>query len=304
VARRFMICLAFATWCFLNTWVEYAEGNVAYFVRHEPIRAVVIPIVCLEIILTLGMFSVWEFCRHRRLNRALPLHFLFLALCFLPLGIASIAALRVLPFNVTTMMHNPLFWPGVLIFGVVALGLVCLRPRSASGLMLSILLYSWPVLILVLVQAARGTLLKYPHRSYADGASAVPYDSRPASTRAVWIIFDELSETIVYGNRPPDLELPNFDKLKEVSFYASSAESPADSTEISMPSLILGEQVLVASPQGPDDLRVRTASHTEPSAWSAMPNVFDTARDLGINTALVGWFHPYGRLINRCLTRC
>jgi hypothetical protein len=35
-----------------------------------------------------------------------------------------------------------------------------------------------------------------------------------------------------------------------------------------------------------------------------MPNVFDSARDLGLNTALVGWFHPYGRLLNQSLTRC
>jgi hypothetical protein len=85
VARRFLICLAFATCCFLNTWVEYAEGNIAYFVRQDPLRAVVIPIVSLEIILTLGMFGLWELLRWKRLEDALPLHFLFLALCFLPL---------------------------------------------------------------------------------------------------------------------------------------------------------------------------------------------------------------------------
>ena len=168
----------------------------------------------------------------------------------------------------------------------------------------STLLYSWPVLILVLVQAARGTLLKYPHHAYSDGAFEVPFQSRPAQTRVVWIIFDELSQTIAYGNRPPGLALPNFDRLKEGSFYASLAESPAVRTEISMPSLILGEPVLEASPQAPDDLRVRTASHPESLSWSSIRNVFDAARGLGFNTALVGWYHPYGRLLNRSLTRC
>ena len=57
--RRFLICLAFATWCFLNTWVEYAEGGIAYFARQDPIEAVVVPVICLEILLALGMFAVW-----------------------------------------------------------------------------------------------------------------------------------------------------------------------------------------------------------------------------------------------------
>ena len=302
--RRIFICLAFATWCFLDTWVEYAEGGVAYFARQDPVRAVVIPIVWLEIILTLGMVGLWELCRRRGLGRALPFHLLFLALCFVPLGIGSVALLRALPFNLTATIRNPLFWPGVLIVVVVPLGFVCVRPRSASRFVLSALLCSWPFLIVVVVHAARETLLKYPGTAYADGALAAPFESPSARPRVVWIIFDELSQAIAFGNRPAGLALPNFDRLKSGSFYASSSESPADSTEIAMPSLILGERVIEAIPQGPDDLRVRTESQTSPRALSSMPNVFDAARDLGINTALVGWFHPYGRLINRSLTKC
>jgi len=304
VPRRFLICLAFATWCFLDTWVEYAEGDSAYFARRHPVGAVVIPIVCLELTLTLGMFGLWEFCRRRRLDRALPLHWLFLALSLVPLGIASVAALRALPFDVTPMVRHPLFWPVVLIVAVVPFGAACRRPRSASRLMREILLYSWPVILVVLVQECRLTLLKYPGSAYADKPLAVPLASRPGHARVVWIVFDELSQTIAFGNRPADLELLNLDRLKRDSLYATSAESPADSTEISMPSLILGERVISARPQGPDDLRVRTASSAEPLTWGSLTNVFDAARDLGFNTALVGWFLPYGRLLNRSLTKC
>lgn len=302
--RRFLICLAFATWCFADTWVEYAEGGVAYFARQDPIRAVVIPIVCLEVILTLGMFGCWEFCRRRRVGRALLLQFLFLAICLAPLGIASVAALRALPFNITAVVRNPLFWPAVLAGAVAPLIFICRRVRSATRLVQSVLLYSWPVLILILVQAARGTLVKYPHRAYSDGALAASYGSSPARIRVIWIIFDELSQTIAFGNRPPGLELPNLDRLKRDSFYGSSAVAPADSTEISMPSLILGQQVIEARPEGPGVLRVRTTSGNQTLAWSSMPNLFDRARELGFNTALVGWFHPYGRLLNHSLTQC
>jgi hypothetical protein len=304
VLRRFLICVAFATWCFFDTWVEYAEGNIAYFSRFDPVGAVVAPIVWLEIILALGMFGFWEFCRRRRFDQTLPIRFLFLTLCFVPLGIASVAALRVLPFDLTLIVRNPLFLPACLIVAIAGFGFVCLRPRRASRLMCGVLLYSCPLLILVLVQSARSTLLKYPHSAYADGPLAASFQSQPPRTRVIWIIFDELSQTIVFGNRPPNLELPEFDRLKRSGFYATSAQPPGNSTEISMPSLILGEPVIEASPEGPDDLRVRTASGAEPHGWSSMPNVFDAARDLGFNTALVGWFHPYGRLLNHSLTKC
>ena len=302
--RRFLICLAFAIWCFLDTWVEYAEGNIAYFSRLDPVGAVVIPVVWLEIILALSMFGFWEFCRWKRLDRRLLTHFLFLGVCFAPLGILSVAALRALPFDLTAIIRNALFLPVALIATTGAFGFVCLRPRVASRLMRGVFLYSWPILILILVQAARSTLLKYPHSAYADGPLAASFQSQPPRTRVIWIIFDELSQAITFGNRPPNLELPEFDRLKRNSFYATSAQSPADSTEISMPSLILGEEVIAASPEGPDNLRLRTASGGEPRSWSSMPNLFDGARDRGYNTALVGWFHPYGRILNRSLTKC
>lgn len=299
-----MICVAFATWCFLDTFVEYAQGNVAYFAHLDPLRAVVVPIVCLEIIITLSMFCVWEFCRRRHWNQLLPPHLLFLALCFVPIGIASVAALRSLPFNATAAVRNPLFWPAVLIAGIVPLGFVCLRPRRASSLMRSMFLYSCPVLLLVLIQAARGTLLKYPRAAYADGALAAPIQTQPSNVRVIWIIFDELSQTIAFANRPPGVELPNLDRLKAQSFYASSAQSPSDSTETSMPSLILGEQVIESRPEGPNELQVRTGSVTGWLAWNSIDNVFNGARKLGFNTALAGWFHPYGRLLHHSLARC
>lgn len=82
--RRLSICLAFAAWCFADTWVEYAEGNVAYFARQDPFRAVVIPIIGLLVAVTLGMFAGWEFLRRKRLTRVATFHFFFLALCLAP----------------------------------------------------------------------------------------------------------------------------------------------------------------------------------------------------------------------------
>jgi hypothetical protein len=120
----------------------------------------------------------------------------------------------------------------------------------------------------------------------------------------VWIVFDELSQTIAFNNRAAGMALPNLDRMKQESFYATAAESPADRTERALPSLILGEKAVETYPDGPDDLRVKLSSRAEAVPWGSLPNVFDAARDLGFNTALVGWFHPYGRVLNRSLTKC
>ncbi len=301
--RRLSICLAFATWCFADTWVEYAEEDVAYFARQGPFRAAVVPILILEVVLTLGMFAIWEFCRRKRLTRAPAIHFLFLAACFAPVGMVSVALLRAAPVGLTALVRMRFFWPAALVAGILPLGWVCLRPVRASRFMRGVLRYSWPVLILVLVQAVRGTL-HFPDSAYADRQLAVPLHSSAGRTRVVWIIFDELSQTIAFGNRAADLQLPNLDRLKGESFYATAAESPSNATLVSLPSLILGEQVLGTSPQGPGDLRVRLSSRAGAVPWSSLRNVFDSARDLGFNTAVVGWYHPYGRVLNGSLTKC
>jgi hypothetical protein len=302
--RRLLVCLAFATCCFLNTWVELAEGESIFFARYDPLHAVVTPVVCWEIVLTLGMFGVWECCRRRSLERWLPVHMLFLACCFVPLGIASLAALRLSPFNLTPVIRNPLFWPMLFVAALVPFCFIAFRIHAVSRLVRRIFLYSWPVLALVLIQAVRQSLLPYPPAAYTDGALAPSLQSQARRIRVVWIIFDELSQSITFENRPGELPLPNLDRLKAESFYATSAKAPGPSTEVSMPALILGEQVTEAIPKGPDNLLLRTASRPEPFAWSSVPNVFDTARDLGFNTGLVGWYHPYGRLLNRSLTKC
>src|SRR5579863_9894454 len=79
--RRVLICLALATWCFADTWVEYAEGNVTYFARHDPVHAVVIPVIALQAIFTLGLLAGWEFCRRKRICNWPAVHFFFLAIC-------------------------------------------------------------------------------------------------------------------------------------------------------------------------------------------------------------------------------
>lgn len=304
MVRWLAVCAAFATWCFLDTWVEFAQGESAYFASHDPLQAVVLQALAWEFALTLGLLALWELFRRLRLTGRAGMHVLFLASCFLPLGIASVAVVRASPVNLGPAIQWRWFWPAVLAAGAVPLIFAFLRPHKASRLMLQIFLWSWPILAVVLFQAARETLLRYPAATYRDRALAQPFPNPPKGVRVVWIIFDELSPEMAFGNHPQSPPLANLGRLKDTSFFATAAKAPGEATLISMPGLILGEPVIEAIARGPNALYLRTRSRSKPVPWSAFPSVFDDARELGFNTALLGWYHSYGRLLNRSPTYC
>ena len=302
--RRVLTCLAIATWCFLNTWVEFALGRPGYYSRYDRVHTVVVPVVCWEVAITGGCLVAWSLCRRlpRRWRRGA--HLLFLALCLVPAGIAAVAVLRALPLHAVPLVRAVYFWPIALAACAALLVLTVLRAEPVSRLVRAIFLYSWPALLVVFAQAARHPVAEYSAAAYRDGAMAAPSANARTDVRFVWIIFDEMSQSVAFDHRPAGLELPNLDRLKAESFYATGAHSQADSTLISMPSLILGEPVAEALPLEPDRLWLRTPKRPDGFAWDSVPNVFDQARQLGFDTALAGWFHPYGRLLNRSLTRC
>ncbi len=300
--RRLAVCVAFSTWCFFNTWVRLAKGGFLYFARYDATTAVVVPTLCWQLLLILAIWGTWEYCRRLPPQRAQKFHKLFLAACAVPAGIGAVGAIELSPANLEPIIRSRWFWPvaGVLILVIAEFAFR--RAQAASNLMREILLYSTPLLAITLVQGARKSVVPYSHADYADGTLAARSAMAPSKTRVVWIIFDELSEAITFANRPPGLELPNFDRLRTESFHATAADSPAGFTVNSIPSLLLGQRV-EAAPRGPADLEIQMAGRPEAS-WSSLPNVFDTARGLGFNTALVGWYHPYGRLLNHSLSEC
>jgi len=303
VVRRLLVCLGFATWCFLTTWVELAEAQGAYFARYDPLHAVVEPVVCWEILIAALMLALWELGRRRRIQDKAASHLFFLLSCFVPLGIASVAALRLLPFDAGPWVRRPLFWPLALLLGLGPLAYAIRRPRSASRLLRGLFLYSWPVLAVILMQATRAAL-RFPASAYADGPLAAPFRTSPKPIRIVWIVFDELSQEIAFAHRPASLRLPNLDRLRAESFYASAAESPSQATLTALPALILGNYVIDAEAAGPKELLLGMQSGSPRIDWNSAANVFDAARRLGYNTALAGWYHPYGRVLNRSLTQC
>src|SRR3954452_11291449 len=118
--RRMLVCFAFATWCFLNTWVELAEGRSTHFARQYPLSSAAVPVICWEALIGFGMFAVWTWSSHRFARYRWP-HFVFLAACTVPAGIASVAALRILPVNVEALVRSGWLWLAGAIAGLAVI---------------------------------------------------------------------------------------------------------------------------------------------------------------------------------------
>lgn len=109
--------------------------------------------------------------------------------------------------------------------------------------------------------------------------------------RVLWLVFDELEQRMLAGDRPDSPPLPAFSRLMSEAFVASSATAPARKTVMAVPSMFTGRAVTLASPSG-RDLVLRFADGGA-GRWSEQGSAFREVRANGFATAVAGWFHPY-----------
>ena len=118
--------------------------------------------------------------------------------------------------------------------------------------------------------------------------------------RILWIIFDEMDQRLTFEERPRDIRLPEFDRLRRTAIEAIVATPPAGNTLASIPSLLSGRAVMSAQPVDSSELMLQYGDGKQ-ARWGEKPNIFYEAQLRGYNTALVGWYHPYNRVLGKNL---
>jgi hypothetical protein len=297
-----LLWLAWSTWCFANIWVELGKSEGAYFARYAPVHFLAAPAIVLELFLAAALFGIGKWSHRRGLEKSPWANRIFVAACAVPFVIGGDAILQSVPSGAALVgaWFRAAEWPCFL----AAVGCFLFLPLATSRWLERLFLYSWPVLLVMYANAAFRGLSSFPSAAYADGPL------RPVNTislpriRVIWIIFDEMSQAVAFTHRPADLQLTELDRLRSLSFYATNATAPGRETLLSMPGLTTGKVVTAAIPRGPANLELRTSDSPEPVSWSALRNVFDDAASMGLNIGLVGWYHAYGRVLNRSLTEC
>lgn len=208
---------------------------------------------------------------------------------------AAIGGLLVTPF---VLLGN--IAPLTIALILLALGLLMAvmwhRIVSHAALMISLVLF--PFVPMTLFQA--GWLIS----EFKEKPRAALVAPTRAAPRIIWIIFDELDYKISFDQRPAGLELSELDRLRGESIFATNAYPPSDYTLMSMPALITGRLVSAATPKNPSTLMITYSDSIKPVSWGSESSVFTKARELGVNSAIIGWYHPYCRIIGDQVVSC
>jgi hypothetical protein len=120
----------------------------------------------------------------------------------------------------------------------------------------------------------------------------------------VWMIFDELDYRLAFVERPASLALSELDRLRGEALETTHAYPPANYSLMSIPAMITGRLIARVRVVNPSELLITYGDSKEPVPWSQQGNVFAAARRLGVNSAVVGWFNPYCRVIGDSIADC
>lgn len=139
----------------------------------------------------------------------------------------------------------------------------------------------------------------------APPAALLPFQSGAATNqpRVLWIIFDELDRRLLFDERPAGHVFEEFDRLRAVSLDATNSFPPSGNTVLSIPALTTGRPIISSVPVSASDLDLVWQDSREHARWSAASNVFARASELGLNSGIAGWYHPYGRVLANSANR-
>lgn len=303
VLPRWGMAFSLAHLCLIRAWYAtlYPAGHGYYNqipVNLPLLAGLFINLVLLTLLFKLVIFSVRRAPRlwQQRLSIVVLGLFLLIPINFVRLQYLGISGAAMVAF-----LQHPAVWGGALI----ALALVWRWHMLALSLLRGLLLILLPLAastVFQLLQLGVGLASPAARPAVAALADVVPVSSN--QPRVVWIIFDELDYRVTFENRPAHVALPELDRLRGESLFATQAQEPGLETMVSMPSLLNGQRVQAAEPVSEGELQITFAGATNTMLWNTSTQIFARARALGVNSAVVAWYHPYRRMFARDLTFC
>ncbi|HEU0008439.1 MAG TPA: sulfatase-like hydrolase/transferase [Verrucomicrobiae bacterium] len=297
-----LLCMSLANLCFIPAWFEVLfESDCGYFNR-TPVSATTLVALLLNLGGAALLFWLGAQWFRRRGGRALRF-VADAALCLLllvPLNFVRINYFEVAGTAVAVLAKKP----AAMLLGLVVVGLFSYWHQFWGRLARVVLGIFLPLTAFSLVQIG----LAWIRLANSEATRPVPnpalqYRAAPDQSRVVWIIFDEMDRRLAFDERPTGIALPELDRLRRESLDATNAFSPAGRTLLALPSLITGRTVASAAPASASDLNIVWQDNQERTTWGSRSNIFTRARALGLNTAIVGWYHPYGRVLATSASR-
>jgi hypothetical protein len=306
--RDLLLALSLANLLFLKAWIEIFEG-----VRHPYFRAdarfywIDCAAVVLNVLLAGGLFWTGVMLA-RRSGRLWALRLArggFLVVFLLTFFIVLNVLRRRFPVLSLDSLKDTLGAPLLILLGLGLLALLIrTRAHLVTAAMLVVLIFS-PFALITFGQAVwLGVRHSSPSSSGEAAVRRPPTGRAQTSSRVLWFIFDGMDFRLAFPERPSRIDMPEFDRLRNQTLFATQVVPPAGFTGRSLPGLLTGRRVALARPASRNELVLTYEDDGSSAGWSTQPTVFSLARDAGYTTGVVGWYHPYCRLFESSLTFC
>jgi hypothetical protein len=303
--KDFLVCFSLGNLFFLRRWYDLEhlkEVSMDYY-RTRPADPTLLAATLISaLLLTLVFWLAWLWVERRPTEVKMQL-----ARCvFLLLMIFPLESVR---RYWNSEGNRPDVGTNIAIFAIEALlgtGLVLvlfgnLRVLRAARRVTLILTFLFPSLM---IDFGWSRLSAEPPSAY-QAKSTLPMLQHPPGPRrrVVWMLFDEFDQRLAFDLRQPKVDFPELDRLRSESLVANRAQQTAGWTTLALPSLLSGQVYSRAELVDANTLRVSPQSGGA-SSWRDQPNVFKKARDIGANTEIIGWHHPYCRVFGDSTVRC
>jgi hypothetical protein len=292
--RDAILAVSIAHFAFIQSWHALLfQQNFGYYnsisINRPSLAALLINIAAVGL-------GLWLLGRAvRRLNRRSLWMLANLAVCaavLVPLNFARTHVWNFTAAKFATLSNESLL---IAIGLAVVLGVLWFHRYAAKFITIVYILLS--PMILFTVGKAAWHIVRPPVAPKELRASPTP--AKVGAPHVVWILLDELDQRIAFETRPADVPLPELGRLYNECLHATNAFPPGGSTLYSLPALTIGREVRGARPASASDLVFNGSAR-----WSEAETIFARARGLGLSTALVGWYHPYSRVLGHSLDRC
>jgi hypothetical protein len=122
--------------------------------------------------------------------------------------------------------------------------------------------------------------------------------------RVVWLLFDELDERALFGERRSGYQFKAFDQFRAGSVHFDRVRGVGGLTIVAMPSLWLGTRVTKSETIDGDTLNVTLEGTSASVPVDDLDHLFRATWEAGLHTALVGYYHPYCRIFRGYYDRC
>jgi hypothetical protein len=302
--KDILVCFSLGNLCFVRRWydLEVLQDTGLDYLRPAPANSVLLFSTLIAGVLLGAIFWIaWQWARRRAGLWVRIAHGGFLLVMAFPLE--SVRRYWNAQFGHTDLASNAAL---LSIEMLLLAGLLMamrgnsrvVRPARHVALMLT---FMFPAL---LIDFLSGHLSSAPASAFEPKPPAAVLPVRADIHRVIWIVFDEMDQRIAFNERPVSLELPELDRLRGESLEARRTTQTADRTLLAMPMLISARSYRQSEIRGASRLDVFPQNSPERFNWADEDSVFKRSREMGVNSAIIGWYHPYCRLFGDLLISC